>query len=164
MIAVPFDTLSMARKLQASGMDGVMASGTVDVIVDALSGAALATKADLAATTASIDALRTEVKGDIDSLRTELKTEIGILRTELKTEIAGIRTEVKTEVAGLRTEVKTEIATLHTQMKTDNATLRTEFKSDIELLRRDLVIKCGGMMVIGVGVMLTAMRFLLLHP
>ncbi len=56
-------------------------------------------------------------------------------------------------IDGLRIELKTEIAALQIQLKTDN-----------ELLRREIVIKFGSMMVIGVGVMLTAIRYLVMHP
>jgi hypothetical protein len=109
MNAVPFDTLSMVRRLQASGVESAVAAGMVEALVDGLNGGGLATTADVARTTAAIDSLRIDLK--------------------------------------------TEIASLHTQLKTDN-----------ELLRREIIIKFGSMMVIGVGVMLTAMRYLLLHP
>jgi len=102
MNAVPFDTLKLARKLEASGMAGPMAAGTAEALAEAMSGAELATKAD------------------ITSLRTELKA--------------------------------------------DSVSLRSEFKSDIEILRRDLVIKFGGMLVISVGILLTAIRYLPPHP
>jgi len=119
MNAVPFDTLNMARRLQASGLEGQVAAGLVDALVEAMTGADLATKSDVGSVAASVDGLRTELKGEIAALRTELKG--------------------------------------------DAVILRTEFKSDLELLRRDIVIKCGAMMVMGVGVMITAMRFFM-HP
>ncbi len=109
MNAVPFDTLKFARKQEASGMAGAMAAGTAEALADAMSGAELATKADLSD-------LRTELKADIASVRTELTG------------------------------------------------LRSEFKSDLELLRRDLVIKVGSMLVISVGILLTAIRYLPTHP
>jgi hypothetical protein len=109
MNAVRFDTLSMARKLQASGLESAVAAGLVEALVEGLNGGELATTADVARTTAAIDSLRIDLK--------------------------------------------TELATLHTQLKTEN-----------ELLRREIVIKFGSMMVIGVGVMLTVMRYFLLHP
>ncbi len=56
-------------------------------------------------------------------------------------------------IDGLRIDLKTEMAALHTQLKTDN-----------EFFRREIVIKFGSMMIIGVGVILTVMRYLLLHP
>jgi hypothetical protein len=37
-------------------------------------------------------------------------------------------------------------------------------KGDTEVLRRDLVIKLGSMMVIAVGVILAALRFMPPHP
>src|SRR4051794_9010381 len=58
-------------------------------------------------------------------------------------------TEVKTEVAAVRAEI---------------ASLRTELKGDMEVMRRDLVIKLGSMMVIAVGVILAALRFMPPHP
>lgn len=120
MNAVPFDTLGMARKPKASGMEGAMAVGMVEALVDALNGSGLETQVGIAGTIVAID---------------------------------GLRIELKTEIASRHTELKTEIATLHTQPKTDN-----------ELLRREIVIKFGSMMVIAVGIMLTAMRYLLMHP
>ncbi len=43
------------------------------------------------------------------------------------------------------------------------ASLEAKFDSKIELLRRDMTIKLGGMLVIAVGVILAAMRFMP-HP
>jgi len=60
----------------------------------------LATKDDLALTTATL-------RGEM----AELRTEMAELRTELKTEMAELRTDLKTEMAGLRVEFSTEINT-----------------------------------------------------
>jgi hypothetical protein len=109
MHAVPFDTLQLARKLEASGMAGPMAAGTAEALAEIMVGSDLATKADIAAT----------------------KVDIASLRTELKADIAG---------------------------------LRTELKMDIEILNRDIVIKFGSMMVIMVGILLAAIRYLPPHP
>ena len=48
-------------------------------------------------------------------------------------------------------------------MKSDIAALQLTHKSENELLRRDFTIKTGSMMVVAVGVILTAMRYLGLH-
>ncbi len=96
MNAVPFDTLSMARRLQASDLEATVAAGMVEALVEGLTGGGLATTADIARSTAAID--------------------------------------------HLRIDLKTDVAALHTQLKTDN-----------ELLRGEIMIKFGSMMVIGVG-------------
>jgi hypothetical protein len=109
MNAVPFDTLKLARKLEASGMAGPMAAGTAEALAEAMGGAELATKADIAGT---------------------------------NSEIAGLRTELKGEIAGLGSELRLEM----------------------EVLRRDLVIKFGSMLVVAVGVLIAVSRYLPPHP
>ena len=98
MAAVPFDTLKLARRLESAGFPPKQAGDTAEALADAMSGAELATKADLAA-------LRAELKADI-------------------------------------------------------AALRAELKADIELLQRDLTIRLGGMIVVAVGILLAAIRYL----
>nr|WP_294544321.1 hypothetical protein [uncultured Rhodopila sp.] len=116
MNAVPFDTLKFARKLEASGMVSATAAGTAEALAEAMTGAELATKADIAGT-------HTAIAGTY-------------------TAIANLRTVLKGDIDGLRAEVK----------------------SDIELLRRDLVIKLGSIAIVGVGVLLAAMRYMPVHP
>lgn len=82
MNAVPSDTLNMARKLQASGVDVAVAAGMVEALVDALNGGDVAIRADVAGIAAAIDSLRIETAGR----HTELKTEIAVLHTQLKTD------------------------------------------------------------------------------
>jgi hypothetical protein len=113
MSAVPFDTLKFARHLEASGMASSVAAGAAEALADALTGAELVTRSDLAKTTA-----------------------------ELRSEITAVRSELRTE----------------------NAATRTELKHDIEMLRRDITIKFGSMLVIAVGILLTAIRYLPPHP
>jgi hypothetical protein len=74
------------------------------------------------------------------------------VRTELKADIAAVRSEL----AVLRTELKADIAAVRSEL----AALRTELKADIELLRRDLTIRLGSMIVVAVGILLAAIRYL----
>jgi hypothetical protein len=102
MAAVPFDTLKLARRLESAGFPPKQAGDTAEALAEAMSGAALATTADL------------------DRVDTGLRAEIAAVRAELKAEI--------------------------------------------ELLRRDLTIRLGGMMVVAVGIILAAIRYLPPHP
>lgn len=91
MNAVPFDTLKMAQRLEGAGFSGQQAAGAAEPLAEALLGANLATKNDLAS--------------------------------------------VETRLLGA-----------------------------VELLRRAITIKLGGMMIIAVGVLLAAIRYLPVHP
>ncbi len=63
---------------------------------------------------------------------------------------------VRTEIAALRTELKAEIAAVRAEFRAEIAAVRAE----LELLRRDLTIRLGGMMIVAVGVILAAIRYL----
>ena len=94
MNAVPFDTLKLAQDFEAAGLAPTAASGIAKALADAMIGADLATKADLAGVEARLDA---------------------------------------------------------------------KIDTKIELLRRDMTIRLGSMLIVAVGVLLTAMR-LMPHP
>ncbi|MBV9251439.1 MAG: hypothetical protein JO227_19580 [Acetobacteraceae bacterium] len=63
-----------------------------------------------------------------------------------------VRSELKAEIEALRTEVKGELALLR------------KGKPQVELRRRDVTVKLGGMMVVSVGIVIAAMRFIPVHP
>jgi hypothetical protein len=134
MNAVPFDTLKLARRLRAIGFPEAQADGVADAMADVMTGSDLATKADI---------------GD-------LRSEMALLRTELKAGIAA----VDQRVVGLRIEVKADIAAVDQRL----AGFRTKLKGDNEVLRRDLTIRLGSLIVVAVGVLLAGMHLMQLHP
>ena len=71
------------------------------------------------------------------------------MRTELKGDIASLRAELKADIGSLRSELKGEMGSL---------------RSDIELLRRDMTIRLGGMMVVGFAVLAVIIRLAPPHP
>ena len=76
---MPFDTLKLARRLEAAGFAPQQAGDMAEAIAEAL--AQLATKADLAAlgaaTKADIAALRAELKSDIEILKRDMTIRLG---------------------------------------------------------------------------------------
>ncbi len=100
MNAVPFDTLKMAQRLEAAGFAASQAAGASEALAEALTGADLATKGDIAGVKSEIAALRTELKGDNATLRAELNGDNAALCAELKSDNAAIRAEMKSDNAG----------------------------------------------------------------
>lgn len=127
MNAVPFDTLKMAQRLEAAGFTRPQADGAAEALAEALLGADLATKGDVAAVRADVGAVRVEVGA--------VREEVGTVEVSLKAEIAN---------AEARFEARLNAA--------------------IELLRRDITIKFGSMLMVAVGVILAAIRYLPPHP
>jgi len=71
------------------------------------------------------------------------------------------RAPLRTEIASLRAELKVEIvAALRAEFRAEIAAVRAELKVEIEVLRRDLTIRLGSMIVVAVGILLTAIRYL----
>jgi hypothetical protein len=67
---------------------------------------------------------------------------------------------VRADLAAVKVELKAEIAAVRAELKAAIAALRSELKADIELVRRDLTLRLGSMIVVAVGVLLAAMRYL----
>jgi hypothetical protein len=140
MNAVPFDTLKLARDLETAGLTPPVAGGTAAALADALTGADLATRSDLARLearmTAGFDAADARMTAGFDAV-------------EARFDLIG----AKFDAVGARFD------TIGTRFDT----LGASFDAKLELLRRDMTIKLGGMIFIAVGVLLTAMR-LMPHP
>src|ERR1700722_3135750 len=86
-IAVPFDTLKFARQLEASGMAASVAAGAAEALADALTGAELVTRSDLAETTA-------ELGNEIASTTRALSNEFAATSVELKNNIELLRPDI----------------------------------------------------------------------
>ncbi|MBV9201361.1 MAG: DUF1640 domain-containing protein [Alphaproteobacteria bacterium] len=71
-MAMPFDTLRLARRLEAAGFAPQQAADMAEGIAEAIS--ALATKADLQA---EIGSLRAELKADIEILKRDMTIRLG---------------------------------------------------------------------------------------
>ena len=80
-MAVPFDTLRLARRLEAAGFAPQQAGGMAEAIGEAL--AQLATKADLLATKIDLQAEIAAVRAELAALLAELKADMEILRRDM---------------------------------------------------------------------------------
>lgn len=96
-----------------------------------------------------------EALADFMDTQAASKSDLLEAKGELKADIA----EVRNELAGVRNELKADIAGLDTRLQAESAERRSEMK----LLEQRLTIKLGGMLVVMVGIILTAMRLMLPH-
>ncbi|HEY1260424.1 MAG TPA: hypothetical protein VGF34_14345 [Stellaceae bacterium] len=109
-MTMPFDTLRLARQLEAAGFAAQQAGDMAEAIAEAIS--ALATKADVLA--------------------------------------------VKTDVVAVRAD----LAALAAATKADLAALEMRIDSKLEILKRDMTIRLGSMMVVAVGVILAGFKLI----
>jgi hypothetical protein len=137
MNAVPFDTLKFAQRLEAAGMATPLVAGTVEALADAMSGAELATKADLRES-----------------------------RAATQSDLKGFRTATTRELMDFQAATGSELKELSSHMNAKFGQIDARFEQmdvKLELLRRDMTIRLGGMLVIGIGVIVTSLRLVPMH-
>src|ERR1700761_7505519 len=89
MNAVPFDTLKLARGLEEAGMPPQMAAGTVAALAEAIGSSELATKDDVSAVKAAVNAVRADVsavKSDVNAVRADVsavKTDVNATKADV---------------------------------------------------------------------------------
>ncbi len=77
------------------------------------------------------------------------------LKLARRLEAAGFPAQQAGDMAEAIAEAVSQLAT-----KADLAALRGELRADIELLKRDMTIRLGSMMIVAVGVILTGFKFI----
>ena len=100
--ALIFDTHEDIQELVNSGMPEPQAETVVRQRVRLLE-RNLATKADIAATNASIETLRQETKANIEALRQETKADIAATNANIET----LRQETKADIAATNANIET---------------------------------------------------------
>ena len=79
------------------------------------------------------------LRQDVDGARAATKSDIAMLRQDLD----GGRLETKNDIAMLRQDLETT---------------RTLFSKDLELLRSSMAIRLGSMLIVGLGILFTALK------
>ena len=115
MTAIAFDTMKLARRLEAAGMNQPQATGVAEALAETMV-VDPATRADLqrldARLTGEISALRVEV----EKFRGEMQAEFAQVRGEMRTEFALVRGEMHAGHAQLRGEMQAGLAAVKFEM------------------------------------------------
>ena len=77
---------------------------------------------------------------------------------------AGTSEALAEAMSGAELATKTDLKATESALRADLKSTESALRSDMELLRRDMTIRLGGMMILGVGILLTTMRFMPVQP
>jgi hypothetical protein len=80
---------------------------------------------------------------------------VDTLKLARRLEAAGFPPQQAGDMAEAIAEAVSQLAT-----KADLAALRTELRADLEILKRDMTLRLGSMMVVAVGVILTGFKLI----
>ena len=85
--------------------------------------------------------------------------EADLSRLATKDDVARLESTTKNDIARLESTTKNEIARLESTTKNEIARIETTLRAEMEILRRDLTIRLGGMIVVATGILLAAKFF-----
>ena len=142
-LAVAFDTLKLARKLEAAGFEHQQAADVSEAMAEAFTIAEVATKAD-------IDRLAAANKADLREAQAATMAAI----SDVKTALRESEHRQAAENAAIRSDMKAENTAMRAEMKAGNTAMRAEMKT----MELRMTIKLGGLIAAGV-VVLAAMKF-----
>ncbi len=133
------DTLQTAKRLKEAGFDEPQAEALTGLLRDVQEAeqGQLATKADLGRVAADLDAKIERVAADLDA-------KIERVAAELDAKIERVAAELDAKIERVAAELRAEFALI---------------RSEMEVLRRDLTIRLGSMIVVATGVLLAAKFF-----
>ena len=133
------DTLQTAKRLKEAGFDEPQAEALTGLLRDVQEAeqGQLATKADLGRVAADLD-------GKIERVAADLDAKIERVAAELDAKIERVAAELDAKIERVAAELRAEFALI---------------RSEMEVLRRDLTIRLGSMIVVATGVLLAAKFF-----
>lgn len=106
---------------------------------------------------------RTQAAGAAEALAEALlganlanKADIGSVRADIGS--------VKADIGSVKTDVKADIESVRMEIAKSETRMEERITTAIEMLRRDLTIKLGSMLIVAVGILLAAIRYLPPHP
>ncbi|MCY3611565.1 MAG: hypothetical protein OXH51_08520 [Gemmatimonadetes bacterium] len=133
-----FDTLRAANRLRdEAGFNEVQAAVLVDTFAAGFA-ERFPTKRDL-------KGVETALRGDMEKMETALRGDMERMETALRSEVKRVETSLEKVETSLRGEIET---------------LATSVRSDMRDLEHRMTIRLGGLMVLGMGVLLTLQRLL----
>ena len=135
MTTIPFDTHKIVKELQEAGFDEPQAEAVVSAMGAAIVGN-LATKADL-------QEFRAATKADMQEHRNATQADIRELRNEFKSDMQEFRAATQADMQEHRNATQADIREL-----------RNEFKSDMQAMELRIMLRMGGLIVAGVGLII----------
>ncbi len=165
---ISLDTLQTAKRLREAGFDEPQAEALTGLLRDVQEAeqGQLATKADLGILDAKIDTTTAALDAKIDAATAALDAKIdaatAALDAKIDTTTAALDAKIDAATAALDAKIDAVTAALDAKIERVAAEFRAGFaliRSEMEVLRRDLTIRLGSMIVVATGVLLAAKFF-----
>jgi len=137
-----FDTLRAANRLRdEAGFNEVQAAVLVD-------------------TFAAGFAERFPTKRDLQGVEIALRSDMEKMETSLRNDMEKMETSLRNDMEKMETSLRNDMGKMETSLRGEIETLATSVRTDMRDLEHRMTIRLGGLMVLGMGVLLTLQRLL----
>ena len=151
-MAVVFDTLEYANRLERAGFSREQAAAQIQALVAVVSDR-VATKADLemhqAATRHELEAFQAAIRHDFETFQVAMRREFEAFQAAMRHEFEAFQASMRGELDELR------VATKH-----DIDELRVATKHALLSLEHRLTVRLGGMLAVSVGLVAALVKLL----
>jgi hypothetical protein len=100
-MSAPFDTHAVVQQLEQLGFPTPQAEGLTAILSQVVASQEYATKADIAAVRADIEALRLSAKADVNEARLGLEVKLATLQGEIQSDIRPLKWGMALVVGGV---------------------------------------------------------------
>ena len=135
-----FDTLRAAHRLRdEAGFDETQATVLVHTFAEGF-------------------AERFPTKRDLNGVDTSIRDELKRVETSLRDDMEKMETSLRSDMEKMETSLRSDMEKMETSLRSDMEKMESSLRSDMRDLEHRMTIRLGGLMVVGMGVLLTLDR------
>lgn len=148
-----FDTLRAANRLRdEAGFNEIQATVLVDTFAEGFA-ERFPTKRDL-------QGVETALRGDMEKMEASIRGDMEKMEASIRGDMEKMETSLRSDMEKMETSLRSDMEKMETSLRGEIETLATSVRTGMRDLEHRMTIRLGGLMVLGMGVLLTLQRLL----
>ena len=148
-----FDTLRAAHRLRdEAGFDETQATVLVLTFAEGFA-ERFPTKGDL-------QGVDTSIRIELKRVETSIRGDMEQLQAAIRGDMEKMETSIRGDMEKMETSIRGDMEKMETSIRGDMGKIETSVRTGLRDLENRMTIRMGGLMVIGIGVLLSLQRFL----
>ena len=141
MNVVVFDTLALARKLEAAGFSSMQAQGAASALSEAIS--------EIVAT-----------KRDLNEMEARQGDNLARVDAAIRADLARVETDIRADLVRVETDIKADLARVEAEFRREFVRVETSLRAEIAAMGSRLTIQLGGMVAASVAIVAALVKLL----
>ncbi|MYG24339.1 MAG: hypothetical protein F4068_09950 [Gemmatimonadetes bacterium] len=103
---------------------------------------------------------RFPTKADLQEVDTSVRVELKRVEASIRGDMEKMETSIRGDMEKMETSIRGDMEKMETSLRSDMGKIETSVRTGLRDLENRMTIRMGGLMVIGIGVLLSLQRFL----